>query len=155
MIEVGPRTRRQQVLKHILRFGSVRGARTQPAARSRANRRRRLMGEIIEKRLRTSGLGLRSRPSPHHKRELIAKRGKLRQVRFLIRARRIELQERVRLVAEPPARTLDKLLGRGGLKEKCSFVLVRSAQQRHIVLLTLGEYSSDLFRKKPSIDHGT
>src|ERR1700722_7390581 len=128
MIEVGPRTRRQQVLKHILRLGSVRSAQTQAAARSRANRRRRLMREIIEKRLRTSGLGLRSRPSPHHKRELIAKRSKLRRVRFLIRARRIELQESVGLITEPRARTFDKLLGRGGLQEECPFVLVRSSQ---------------------------
>ena len=86
------------------------------------------MREVIEKCFRMPGLSLRPRPNAHHKRELIAKRGKLRRVRFFIRARWIELQERVRLIAETRARTLDELVGGGGLKEKCSFVLVRSTE---------------------------
>src|ERR1700691_1185237 len=132
MIDVRPRARRQQVLEDILGFGAMSSARTQAAARSRASGRRRFMREVIEKGFRMSGPGVRPRPSPHHKRELIAKRGKLRRVRFLIRTRWIKLQESVRLIAESRLRTFDKLLVRGGLQEECSFVLVRSAQQRHI-----------------------
>src|SRR5208282_2004001 len=109
MIEVRPRAGRQQVLENILGFGSVSSARTKATARSRANRRRRLMTEVIEKCFRMPSLSLRAHPNTHDKRQLITKRCKLRRVRFLIRARRIELQERVRLIAETRARTLDKL----------------------------------------------
>ena len=125
MIERRPRAGRQQVLENIWGFGSMSSARTEATARSRANRRRRLMTEEIEEYFRAPCLRLHARPNTHHKRQLITKRDKLRRVRFFIRARWIELQKRVRLIAETRARTLDKLLGRGGLKEERSFVLIR------------------------------
>src|SRR5579863_5663766 len=109
MIDVRPHAGREQVLENILGFGTVSSARTKAAPRSRANGRRRLMREVKEKCFRMPGLRLRTRPNPHHKRQLIAKRGELRRVRFLIRARRVELQERVRLIAETRARAVDKL----------------------------------------------
>src|SRR6516162_531982 len=99
------------------------------------------------------GLRLGARPDTHDKRQLIAKRRQLRRVRFLIGARRIKLQERVRLIVETRARTLDKFLGRSRLQEECAFVLIRADDERHIVLLALGEYRSDVFWDEPSIDH--
>src|ERR1700733_9516666 len=149
MIQVPPRARWEQILENILGFCAVSGSRPESTASGRSCRRRRIVREVIEERFRMSGLGLRTRPNSHDKRQFIAKCGKLRCVRFLVRACRIELQESISLIGEARPRPLYEFLSRCGLKEERSFVFVRSAEQRHIILFALGEYRSTIFRQKP------